>query len=164
MRAHSYRSFRCGSGPRGGSVRLWLLVLLGGLFIFGLVLGLLLVWTVDDWSRDFSTNVAESDPQHPDPRMRCIVLPVDRPAAVEQVRQLAESLPGWRESSPTNDQELHFERTTRWFRFVDDITVRLTAVEDGTRVSVSSRSRIGQGDLGQNPRNIRELLGRLAHP
>ncbi len=49
-------------------------------------------------------------------------------------------------------------RTTPLFRFRDDVTVRVHADGDGTRAEVTSASRIGKGDLGQNPRNIKELL------
>jgi uncharacterized protein (DUF1499 family) len=52
---------------------------------------------------------------------------------------------------------LHVTRRTRVFRFVDDITIQLTEEAGGTRVDAESKSRFGKGDLGQNPRNLREL-------
>ena len=51
--------------------------------------------------------------------------------------------------------------TTRVFRFKDDVSVRIWREGEKTRVSVRSKSRIGKGDLGQNARNIRELLAAL---
>src|SRR5204863_3064005 len=55
--------------------------------------------------------------------------------------------------------ELHFVRSTRLVRFQDDIHVRIGPVPAGGSVlHADSRSRIGKGDLGQNPRNLRELL------
>jgi uncharacterized protein (DUF1499 family) len=48
-------------------------------------------------------------------------------------------------------------RTTRIFRFVDDISVLLEPAVGGTAVAARSGSRIGRGDLGQNRRNLAEL-------
>jgi uncharacterized protein (DUF1499 family) len=49
--------------------------------------------------------------------------------------------------------------TTRWFRFKDDIVVRLRdRAEGGTRLDVRSKSRIGRSDLGTNARRIRAYL------
>lgn len=59
---------------------------------------------------------------------------------------------------PAN-QELTFylTRTTPLLRFTDDIEVFLSVSFEGTRIEIKSQSRVGKGDLGQNPRNIREL-------
>lgn len=52
--------------------------------------------------------------------------------------------------------------TTRWFRFKDDIVVRLRdRPGGGTRVDVRSKSRIGRSDLGTNARRIRAFLADL---
>lgn len=48
--------------------------------------------------------------------------------------------------------------TTRWFGFVDDVAVRLTAWGAGTRVDVRSVSRTGTGDAGRNADRIRTFL------
>jgi uncharacterized protein (DUF1499 family) len=163
MRCHSYRRTIRTAMPRSGAVRPWLLFVLGLVLFFGIAVAVILVLTVDDWQRDLSTNVAQTQLEHSDPSLRCVVLPDDPNAAAEKVRAIAAGLPGWSESNAVGDSadELRFERTTRWFRFVDDITVQLTATEAGTRISATSRSRVGKGDLGQNPRNLRELLGPL---
>jgi len=47
--------------------------------------------------------------------------------------------------------------TTAVFRFVDDITVRVTASVDGSVVDVRSKSRDGRGDLGANAARIRRF-------
>jgi uncharacterized protein (DUF1499 family) len=52
--------------------------------------------------------------------------------------------------------------TTRVFRFVDDVVVRIRPVEGGSLVDVRSKSRDGRGDLGANAARIRafaEALG-----
>lgn len=56
--------------------------------------------------------------------------------------------------------EGHIEATdtTRWFRFKDDIVIRVTANGTGSRVDIRSKSRLGRSDLGTNARRIREFL------
>lgn len=52
--------------------------------------------------------------------------------------------------------------TTFWFRFKDDVALRVSAVPDGTsRVDMRSVSRLGRSDLGTNARRIREFLADL---
>ena len=53
--------------------------------------------------------------------------------------------------------------TTFWFRFKDDVALRVSAMPDGTsRVDMRSVSRIGRSDIGTNARRIREFLVDLA--
>lgn len=52
--------------------------------------------------------------------------------------------------------------TTSWFRFKDDVVIRLTARGYGTYVDVRSKSRVGVGDMGANASRIREFLQRLS--
>ena len=49
-------------------------------------------------------------------------------------------------------------RTTRLFRFRDDVKVRVYARADGAGSELTGASRVGKNDLGQNFRNIKELL------
>jgi uncharacterized protein (DUF1499 family) len=157
---HSGRPVFRHSHSRSGAIRLWLLVpaiVLVALLLTGVVI---LALTVEDWNRDLSTNQAATSQEHSDPSLRCVVLPLDIEAATELVQNRATKLAGWRMATASANPAhvIRFERTTRWLRFVDEVTVELNPVDGGTRVSVSSRSRVGKGDLGQNPRNIRELL------
>jgi uncharacterized protein (DUF1499 family) len=54
-------------------------------------------------------------------------------------------------------------RRTRLFRFADDVRVGCSGRQDGggetARATFESASRLGRYDLGQNGRNLRELLG-----
>lgn len=52
-------------------------------------------------------------------------------------------------------------RATRFWRFEDDVTVKISPAEGGSVVTAQSQSRVGKGDLGQNPRNLIELLGEV---
>lgn len=56
---------------------------------------------------------------------------------------------------------MHLTRTTRVFGFVDDIHVTITSADGGCTVTATSQSRIGKGDLGQNPRNLKALIAAL---
>lgn len=51
--------------------------------------------------------------------------------------------------------------TTKWFRFKDDIVIRLIPDNSGTNVDVRSKSRVGMGDMGTNARRIRSFLDQL---
>ncbi len=51
--------------------------------------------------------------------------------------------------------------TTRWFGFKDDIVVRITPTERGSRVDVRSVSRVGRSDLGTNARRVRRYVAAL---
>jgi uncharacterized protein (DUF1499 family) len=51
---------------------------------------------------------------------------------------------------------------TSWlFRFVDDVVVRVTPFENGSKIDIRSKSRDGKGDLGANAARIREIFARL---
>jgi hypothetical protein len=51
--------------------------------------------------------------------------------------------------------------TSRIFRFVDDISVRLRSDGTATLIDVRSKSRVGQGDLGANAKRIRAFKEKL---
>ena len=71
-------------------------------------------------------------------------------------------LPRWQMVGYREDAgEIRAEVRTRLWRFVDDVTIRVTADNAQTLVSVKSASRVGRGDFGQNARNIRTFLGEL---
>lgn len=51
--------------------------------------------------------------------------------------------------------------TTFWFRFKDDIVVRVMPSGRGSRIDVRSVSRVGKSDIGTNARRIRAFLDAL---
>ena len=51
--------------------------------------------------------------------------------------------------------------TTFWFRFKDDVVIRLRPASGGTRVDARSVSRVGRGDVGTNARRLRRFLEEL---
>ncbi|MDH4045445.1 MAG: DUF1499 domain-containing protein [Gemmatimonadota bacterium] len=114
-----------------------------------------------DWRRDLTTNVAETSPDAVDSLLR--PLPVSAPLeeATALVIGAVQNLPRWALVSRTDGQDgvrLAFTRTTRLFRFVDDVTVWIDDRGDDRLIRARSASRVGSADLGQNPRNLRELF------
>ncbi|HVN39116.1 MAG TPA: DUF1499 domain-containing protein [Myxococcota bacterium] len=51
--------------------------------------------------------------------------------------------------------------TSRLFKFVDDIVVRVRPQDGGSVVDVRSKSRVGKGDMGVNAARIRKLTAQL---
>jgi uncharacterized protein (DUF1499 family) len=136
---------------------IWILGIVGALV---LAVGLALVTVVDDWSRDLTTNTAATSPEAQDPVLRPLDLRLGPPQAAEFVEQAAARFGNWtldQRRTEGESQLLHFVRRTR-LGFPDDVRVTVSPQAGGARIEVSSASRIGKGDLGQNPRNIKELL------
>jgi uncharacterized protein (DUF1499 family) len=127
-----------------------------------LVLVVFVAAQVEDWSRDLTTNFAATADDAADERLRPVEASLSPAELAEQVEAAAQTLKNWRRESRQEAAgaiDLHFVRTTPALRFRDDIRVRIEPRAGGSRLTAQSRSRIGKGDLGQNPRNLRELLG-----
>ena len=101
-------------------------------------------------------NLASTQRGHADSALQ----PHTYPASVADVRtrviNATLSVPRW-QVRDTSGAVLWVTRTTRLFRFVDDLFILIEPRDSGSTVMVRSASRVGQGDLGQNRRNIREL-------
>jgi len=121
-----------------------------------------LISQVEDWRRDLTTNFAQTDDRSPDQRLRPLRASLAPPGLADRLVEAMQPLTNWHLESRTDESnriDLHFVRTTPVMRFKDDIRVRIEADSAGGSVlNVQSRSRVGKGDLGQNPRNLRELL------
>ncbi len=76
---------------------------------------------------------------------------------LDTARRAVERLPRWTVASH-DENGIRAVRATRLLRFKDDVTVRAEPHEEGARAGFHSASRVGKGDLGQNPRNIKQLL------
>ena len=127
----------------------------------------LIALRIDDWGRDWTQNTAELDAN----AERVGLRPVERREGFDETTAL---ILDWVDSSPRlqlvsqsdtgkRPVRLHLTRTTPLMRFVDDIEVTIQQNPDaeGVIVFASSRSRVGKGDLGQNPRNLIELTTML---
>jgi uncharacterized protein (DUF1499 family) len=76
--------------------------------------------------------------------------------AAEAVAHAIATLPRWQVAG-RQGPVIRATRTTRLFRFVDDVLLLLEPAGGGTRIQARSASRVGRGDLGQNRRNLAEL-------
>jgi uncharacterized protein (DUF1499 family) len=144
--------------------RMVMILLIGaGLIVaVGIATVVILLAQVEDWRRDLTTNFASTDPQAADERLRPLSATLDPEALADRVLVAVRPLTRWRLLSRTQNEkviELHFVRTTPLMRFKDDIHVRIKPEPGGGSIlTADSRSRLGNADFGQNPRNLRQLL------
>lgn len=120
----------------------------------------LLAIYVDDWGRDLTTNHAETTANHTDPQLRSIVTRHSLEQATERTLTAIESLQNWEvveTEAGESDTTIQATRTTALMKYVDDITVTIREADDEVLIEAESQSRTGRADLGQNPRNLREL-------
>ena len=79
-----------------------------------------------------------------------------------EARRAAESL-GWEIVAEAPAQgRIEATQTTRVFRFVDDVVIRIRPGEGGCVVDLRSKSRDGRGDLGANAARIRAFREALS--
>src|SRR5262245_12269694 len=145
---------------------MWIALYIGLGLALALVfaIALILVTHVEDWSRDLTTNYAATSDDAADQRLRPIHAAANPAELAAAVVRCAEELPRWQLLERTDEPHevrLHFVRTAGLVGYKDDIRVRIVLAGDDSRLSAESQSRIGKGDLGQNPRNLRELLGKI---
>jgi len=129
-----------------------------------LVVALSIVLRIDDWSRDWTQNTAtlRDDARRED--LRPLRLDTNVADTAQRIQSWVDDQSHWNVVSRSSDQAagtttMHLTRSTAVLRFVDDVhvTIRPNA-GGGTTVVATSESRIGKGDLGQNPRNLVELV------
>ena len=82
----------------------------------------------------------------------------------EQALAVARAM-GWAivEADPTAGV-IDADERSRWFGFTDDIAVRVTPAEGGSRVDIRSAARQGHGDFGVNAARVRRFLAALLAP
>jgi len=79
-------------------------------------------------------------------------------AAFQKAFETAEDL-GWEiVSGDMQAGVIEAVDTTRFFRFKDDVVIRIRANQGGSRIDLRSRSRIGRSDLGKNAKRIRSFI------
>jgi uncharacterized protein (DUF1499 family) len=97
---------------------------------------------------------------YPDLEPIRLAIPPDQ--AMRRGRAAAAHL-GWKEIEVDDGEgRLEATSTSRVFRFVDDIVVRVRPDGGGSIVDVRSTSRVGESDLGANAARIRAFRDRLA--
>jgi len=115
--------------------------------------------------QDLTQNHAETRPDHPNPALRTGHYPHSAEALFFALQNLINNLPRWQiVEADLPAGKIRAERTSRLFRFTDDIEIEIKQTGPGhARLDVRSASRVGKGDFGQNARNIQFLLEALAH-
>ena len=87
-----------------------------------------------------------------------LILSAPPDAVFEPALAMAKDM-GWEiVAADEGEGRIEATATTGWFGFKDDVVVRLTPVEGGTRVDARSVSRVGRSDVGTNARRIIEYL------
>jgi uncharacterized protein (DUF1499 family) len=96
------------------------------------------------------------------PDLAPIVVAMPPAEALARVSSLFQSY-GWTvtQTDPVSNTLVGTD-TSRLFKFVDDIVVRVRPQDGGSVVDVRSKSRVGRGDMGANAARIRKLREGLA--
>ena len=102
---------------------------------------------------------AIADQQHKAyPDLAPLVLDLSPAQAFERSLTAAKKL-GWTIISRNEEKGLiEATDTTFWFGFKDDIAIRISPQDNGSRIDLRSLSRVGKSDLGANARRVREFL------
>ncbi|NOY84803.1 MAG: DUF1499 domain-containing protein [Nitrospirae bacterium] len=113
--------------------------------------------------RGLTHNRAETRANHDDPSLRTRNYSVSYEVFFARLLDVSGALPRWQVlSHDSTTGKIVATRTSRLFRFVDDIQIQLIKKGDqAVSLDLHSASRVGKGDFGQNARNIRELLDQL---
>jgi uncharacterized protein (DUF1499 family) len=87
-------------------------------------------------------------------------LPVAR--AFNEALEVAKSMPGWTiVAADSAAGRIEASEQSRWFRFTDDIIIRVAGDEARTRIDMRSTSRQGRSDYGVNAARIRAYVAAL---
>ena len=82
--------------------------------------------------------------------------------AFREALAVAKSMPGWSIiDADSTEGRIEASEQSRWFRFVDDIVIRIVGDEGGSRIDMRSTSRQGTSDYGVNAARIRSYMGAL---
>ena len=80
--------------------------------------------------------------------------------AFRSAEAAAEAL-GWEITHRDAPKEIEATQTSRIFRFVDDIVIRIRPSAPGSTIDIRSKSRDGRSDLGINAKRIRAFRDAL---
>lgn len=112
------------------------------------------------FTRAMTSNHATLDDREPDERLRIWRCPHQPAEVVRHLISWVNTRGRWDFAADTplkHDTEIRLIHRSGLLRFVDDVSLALTASSNGTTVRAASMSRVGKGDLGQNRRNLIDL-------
>ena len=91
-----------------------------------------------------------------------LLLPLAPAQAFDRALATARAMPRWTIlASDSASGRIEASATSFWFGFTDDIVIRVSAADTGSRVDMRSLSRQGKGDLGVNAARIRAYMRAL---
>ena len=97
------------------------------------------------------------------PDITPVKLSVPPADAFKRALDTAKAMPGWTVvDSDLGSGRIEANETSRWFRFTDDVVIRVAADGPGSRIDVRSVSRVGRSDFGVNAGRIRAYTAALA--
>jgi uncharacterized protein (DUF1499 family) len=92
------------------------------------------------------------------PDLDTVRLPLAPDAAFDRALAAVEEL-GWELVEAVPDEgRIEATDTTFWFRFKDDVVIRIRPADGGSEIDARSVSRVGGGDAGTNARRLREFF------
>lgn len=96
------------------------------------------------------------------PDIKPVVMQLPPSQAFERAVRAARDMRGWNVHTvlPT-DGRIEAVAKTLWFGFEDDVVIRVTAVEGGSRIDLRSTGRIARRDGGANARRVQEYIKKL---
>src|SRR5262249_13676185 len=96
------------------------------------------------------------------PDVAPLMIPLPPARAFDAALLTARSMPGWTivAADPAAGR-IEASEQSRWFRFTDDVVIRVVGEEGGSRIDVRSTSRQGRSDYGVNAARIRAYLSAL---
>jgi uncharacterized protein (DUF1499 family) len=124
----------------------------------------LLEWQIDDWNRDFTATSAATEYGAADTELQPVAMADSVEQAERAVLNATLSLQGWEYDQGVDEmgaRKLRFTRTCPYLRVIDDVTVTIVSRDDEVVISASSESRSPWGDLGRNPRNLKQLMRKV---
>lgn len=94
------------------------------------------------------------------------VVPLDIPLSTAKAFDLAlsvaSSMPGWHSvACDAASGRIEASQTSRWFRFTDDVVIRVSPRGSGSRIDMRSLSRQGRSDFGVNAARICAYMAAL---
>ncbi|MEX0720156.1 MAG: DUF1499 domain-containing protein [Balneolaceae bacterium] len=96
---------------------------------------------------------------YPDIETFYISLPYSE--AYDRALKTAESMPWSIVDTNKEDGRIEGYQKLPWFGFIDDVVIRVDTTEDGSKIDIRSKSRLGRGDIGVNAKRIRKYLEKL---
>jgi uncharacterized protein (DUF1499 family) len=91
-----------------------------------------------------------------------LVVALPPPEAFRRAQDAAMNMAGWTiVSADAAAGRIEASQASRWFGFIDDIVIRVTADGAGSRVDMRSVSRHGRSDYGVNARRIQSYMAEL---